>query len=82
MEVLQCAMKNYFDKKQEHEEKIYQKQKKEEQAELASKPYAKRLFMNIFKLEFGLQLLIIILMFALFWYVTKGGLVSHNTFWK
>ena len=80
--MFQYAVKDYFKRRQEHEEKINKKQKIAEEAELASKPLTKRLFMNIFKLEFGLQLFIIISLFALFWYLVKGGLVSQNTFWK
>ena len=79
LEMFQYAVKDYFKRKHEHEEKIKQKQKEEEEDAKPSKP---RWFMSILRLEFGLQLFIIILLFILFWYINKGSLLSENIFWK
>jgi len=82
LEVFQYAVKDYFKRKEEQEEKKREKEKEKEMAELKSKPWIQRVFGNMFTVEFGLQMFIIMLLFAVFWYYNKNNLVSSNMFWK
>jgi len=82
LEVFQYAVKDYFKRKEEQEQKKREKEKEKEIAEHKSKPWLQRVFGNMFNLEFGLQMFIIMLLFAVFWYYNKNNLVSSNMFWK
>lgn len=82
LELFQYAVKDYFKRKEEKEERRREKEKEKELEEAASKPWAQRLYGNIFTMEFGFQLSIILLLFVVFWYFNKSNLISPNMFWK
>jgi tetratricopeptide (TPR) repeat protein len=82
LELFQYAVKDYFKRKEEKEERKREKAKEKELEEASNKPWKQRIYGNVFSVEFGLQLLIILLLFVVFWYFNKSNLISPNMFWK
>jgi len=70
LEVFQYAVKDYFKKKEEREKK-----KKERQNDFkdAEKPSKAKWIKQLFGVEFGLQMVVLILLFGLFWYWNKNS---------
>lgn len=69
-EVFQYAVKDYY-KKKEEEEKRKKEEEKENEAENEMKPQ-RSWFRQIFGVEMGLQILVILVLFAIFWYWNKN----------
>jgi len=81
LELFQYAVKDYFKRKEEKEERKKAKAKEAQEDEV-KKPWGERIYGNIFTVEFGLQIFIILLLFVVFWYFNKANLISPNMFWK
>lgn len=77
LEVFQYALKDYFRKKEEKEEKL----KKEKGDHDDIEPKKSRLA-SIFGLEFILQIAAIGLMFCAFWYLHQNDMLPTGIFWS
>jgi len=74
--MFQYAVKDYFKRKEEEEKKKKEREKELEEAENPKKTSWVR---NVFGLEFGLQIVIIMLLFALFWYWNKSSFFATQS---
>jgi len=70
LEVFQYAVKDYFKRKEEEENKKKEQAKEFEDEE---KPSRAKWLRNLFGVEFMVQMLVLGLLFALFWYWNKNG---------
>ena len=73
LELFQYACKDYFKRKDEEEKK---KKEQEKEAQDLEKP--KSWIRQMFGVEFGLQILVLFILFALFWYWNKNSLFSST----
>jgi len=74
LELFQYACKDYFKRKDEEEKK---KKEQEKEAEDLEKP--KSWIKQMFGVEFGLQILVLVLLFGLFWYWNKNSLFGSGS---
>jgi ribosomal protein L12E/L44/L45/RPP1/RPP2 len=74
LEVLQYAIKDYFKRKEEEEKKKKEKEKEEQETEKPKRSWLRQLF----GVEFGLQIMIVFLLFGLFWYFNKNSLFGST----
>jgi len=75
LELFQYAVKDYFKRKEEEEKK---KKEREKEMSDAEKPATGKWIRELFGVEFGLQILVLFLLFALFWYWNKNSFFSSN----
>jgi len=75
LEMFQYAVKEYFKKKEERE-KRKKEEEEEEKNQDDSKP-SRPWYSQVFGMEFGIQILVLLLLFGLFWYFNKNNFFSN-----
>jgi len=70
LEMFQYAVKDYFKRKEDEEKR---KKEREQESEEDVKPSKLKWFRDLFGVEFGLQMVVLFMLFGLFWYWNKNS---------
>jgi len=81
LEMFQYAVKEYFKKKEEREKRKKEEEEEEKKYQEDEKP-SRPWYSQVFGLEFGLQIFVLVVLFGIFWYFNKQNIFSTTPQWS